>query len=96
MGPYNVHTETCLPGRVSVCAESQVVDSGCPIRRLQGDNAVSSPSVASVCGEMEKRFCQRTRAAIRHVLARSLSLRENAGACLEYETSSCQGGNDVK
>lgn len=52
--------------------------------------------IASVSGEMETRFPQRTRSAIRHVLARSLSLRENAGACLEYETSSCHGGNDVK
>lgn len=43
-GPlYNVHTETCLPGRVSISTESQVVASGCPIRRLQGNNAVSSP-----------------------------------------------------
>ncbi len=53
-------------------------------------------SVVCVSGEMETRFCQRTRAVIRHVLARSSSFRENAGACLEYETSSCQGGNDVK
>jgi len=64
---------------------------------LQGNNAVSSPSVASVSGEMETRFPQRTRAASRHELARSLSLRENGWnmrqACAMVEMMySCYSG----